>query len=99
MATLKQLRHYFQSLSLTTLPIGYVCHSQYIFRFLVSSSFLPRFFLVLLLILTLLYSDMWDGEIKRRKFFENYARANDFDPLAADSWYAQPKDKIMSYKV
>ena len=59
----------------------------------------PRFFLVLLLILTLLYSDMWDGEIKRRKFFENYARANDFDPLAADNWYAQPKDKIMSYKV
>ena len=45
------------------------------------------------------YLDMWDGEIQRRNFFENYASANDFDPLVPDNWYAQPKDKIMSYKV
>eukprot|EP00026_Physarum_polycephalum_P000948 Phypoly_transcript_00949.p1 GENE.Phypoly_transcript_00949~~Phypoly_transcript_00949.p1 ORF type:complete len:1118 (+),score=84.56 Phypoly_transcript_00949:49-3402(+) len=40
----------------------------------------------------------WDDEEKRRRFFENYARANDFDPLVPDHWYAQPKDKMMSYK-
>jgi hypothetical protein len=41
---------------------------------------------------------MWDDEANRRKFFENYASANDFDPLVPDNWYAQPRDKITSYK-
>ena len=35
----------------------------------------------------------------RRKFFENYARENDFDPLVPDNWYSQINNKIMSVKV
>eukprot|EP00026_Physarum_polycephalum_P000846 Phypoly_transcript_00847.p1 GENE.Phypoly_transcript_00847~~Phypoly_transcript_00847.p1 ORF type:complete len:1309 (+),score=236.62 Phypoly_transcript_00847:226-3927(+) len=32
----------------------------------------------------------------RRKFFENYAKENGFDPLVAKNWTLQPRDKIMS---
>lgn len=35
----------------------------------------------------------------RRKFFEDYARDNDFDPLVASNWYSQTRNHIMAYKV
>lgn len=35
----------------------------------------------------------------RRKFFEEYAKKNNFDPLVTENWYSQPYDKIMSTKV
>ena len=36
---------------------------------------------------------------KRRKFFEDYAEANNFDPLVRENWYSQPTDKIRAAKV
>ena len=42
---------------------------------------------------------MW-GELKnRRRFFEEYAREERFDPLVSSNWYSQPRDFIMSFKV
>ena len=35
----------------------------------------------------------------RRRFFEEYAVANGFDPLNASNWYSQSRDKIMATKV
>eukprot|EP00026_Physarum_polycephalum_P003664 Phypoly_transcript_03677.p1 GENE.Phypoly_transcript_03677~~Phypoly_transcript_03677.p1 ORF type:complete len:748 (+),score=79.94 Phypoly_transcript_03677:247-2244(+) len=34
----------------------------------------------------------------RRKFFENYAREHGFDPLVAENWYKQSREKLMSRK-
>jgi hypothetical protein len=36
---------------------------------------------------------------KRRKFFEDYAEANNFDPLIPENWYSQPTDKVRATKV
>ena len=44
-------------------------------------------------------AELWNDPISRRKYFENYARANDFDPLVPDNWYSQSKDKIVGMKV
>ena len=44
-------------------------------------------------------AELWNDPIRRRKYFENYARANDFDPLVPDNWYSQSKDKIVGMKV
>eukprot|EP00026_Physarum_polycephalum_P003118 Phypoly_transcript_03127.p1 GENE.Phypoly_transcript_03127~~Phypoly_transcript_03127.p1 ORF type:complete len:674 (+),score=87.16 Phypoly_transcript_03127:242-2263(+) len=41
---------------------------------------------------------IWDKVENRRKFFENYAKDNGFDPQDAYSWYIQPREKILSYK-
>lgn len=38
------------------------------------------------------------GLEKRRQFFEKYASAKGFDPLIANNWYSQPRDKIVKYK-
>jgi len=35
---------------------------------------------------------------KRRKFFENYAKENHFDPLKAENWYSHPLSKIKAGK-
>jgi hypothetical protein len=35
----------------------------------------------------------------RRKFFENFAAANRFDPLIPRNWYIQSRAKIKEYKV
>lgn len=32
-------------------------------------------------------------------FFENFAHENSFDPLVADNWYAQPREKMLALKV
>ena len=37
---------------------------------------------------------MWDEPENRRKFFENYAQANGFDPLIAKNWYSQLLDVL-----
>ena len=36
---------------------------------------------------------------KRRRFFENYAKEQAFDPLVAENWYLQPRSKIMAAEV
>jgi hypothetical protein len=41
----------------------------------------------------------WSDINVRRKFFEDYASDNGFDPLVPDQWYTQPLNKILSAKV
>jgi len=40
----------------------------------------------------------WRDPANRRKFFEDYAKEQLFDPLIAENWYSQTKDNIMSKK-
>ena len=42
---------------------------------------------------------VWKDVKQRRKFFIDYAKANGFDPLKANDWYSQPKERIMAVKV
>lgn len=44
-------------------------------------------------------SAAWHEAKYRRKFFEIYAKENEFDPLIAQNWYLQPKRKILANKV
>lgn len=37
--------------------------------------------------------------VNRRKFFEDYASENQFDPLVPENWYYQSIDNIISKKV
>lgn len=46
-----------------------------------------------------IYAGSWDNVRKRKSFFENYAKANGFDPLVANHWYGEPADKILATKV
>ena len=41
----------------------------------------------------------WSEASNRRKFFEEYAKVNGFDPLVPSNWYSQPSEKIMMCKV
>jgi hypothetical protein len=41
----------------------------------------------------------WRSIENKRKFFENYAKANDFDPHDPENWYKQPHRKISAFKV
>ena len=41
----------------------------------------------------------WNEVENRRKFFEKYAKANDFDFKIPENWYFQPTEKIMATKV
>lgn len=43
--------------------------------------------------------ELWDQLENRRKFFENYAEDNHFDPLIAENWYSQPIYQIMAVRV
>jgi len=40
----------------------------------------------------------WEDPRNRRKFFENYASRNKFNPLNPINWYEQPKDQIKHTK-
>lgn len=42
---------------------------------------------------------MWREEENRKKFFEWYAKKNEFDPLVPDNWYRVSIESIMSFKV
>ena len=44
-------------------------------------------------------TDLWNSPSKRRRFFENFAKANGFDPYTPESWYALQKEKILVVKV
>jgi hypothetical protein len=35
----------------------------------------------------------------RKKFFEDYAAANEFDPLVPENWYSQSRQNILASKV
>jgi exonuclease V gamma subunit len=41
---------------------------------------------------------VWYEVESRRNFFEKYARDNKFDPLKAENWYKQPRDRILATK-
>eukprot|EP00026_Physarum_polycephalum_P002735 Phypoly_transcript_02743.p1 GENE.Phypoly_transcript_02743~~Phypoly_transcript_02743.p1 ORF type:complete len:836 (+),score=105.65 Phypoly_transcript_02743:77-2584(+) len=43
--------------------------------------------------------DMWYDDLKnRRKFFEEYAKGNQFDPLDPMNWYSQSRKNILAKK-
>lgn len=42
---------------------------------------------------------VWNDTRNRKKFFEDYAKENGFDPLVPENWYNQPRDKINTFKV
>eukprot|EP00026_Physarum_polycephalum_P001298 Phypoly_transcript_01299.p1 GENE.Phypoly_transcript_01299~~Phypoly_transcript_01299.p1 ORF type:complete len:1145 (+),score=200.33 Phypoly_transcript_01299:2-3436(+) len=41
---------------------------------------------------------LWNSPSKQRKFFENFAKVNGFDPYRAENWYSAQKDKILAVK-
>eukprot|EP00026_Physarum_polycephalum_P001724 Phypoly_transcript_01726.p1 GENE.Phypoly_transcript_01726~~Phypoly_transcript_01726.p1 ORF type:complete len:978 (+),score=124.21 Phypoly_transcript_01726:128-3061(+) len=41
---------------------------------------------------------IWQTIRNRRHFFERYAKENDFDPLHAENWNKQPRERIMAQK-
>jgi hypothetical protein len=41
----------------------------------------------------------WLDLKNRRKFFEDYAKANNFDPLQKKYWYAQHVSQLNKFKV
>jgi len=47
----------------------------------------------------ILLTDLWHDPKNRRKFFENYAKVNGFDPLNPNKWHSLPKEKILIVKV
>lgn len=69
------------------------------------SYFLPFFIFVFLFFCSsnvgvcLIVSIKGFWSVNQRKFFENYAKQNKFDPLIAENWYSQPRRKIMVMKV
>eukprot|EP00026_Physarum_polycephalum_P001467 Phypoly_transcript_01469.p1 GENE.Phypoly_transcript_01469~~Phypoly_transcript_01469.p1 ORF type:complete len:1107 (+),score=182.36 Phypoly_transcript_01469:326-3322(+) len=40
----------------------------------------------------------WSKVENKRKFFENYAEENDFDPLTPEHWYSHPRNNILKRK-
>jgi hypothetical protein len=48
--------------------------------------------------LTFLYLALWHSWDSRRKFFEDYAKENEFDPYVAENWYLRSK-AILNVKV
>jgi hypothetical protein len=42
---------------------------------------------------------LWADLQKRRRFFENFAKDNGFDPLVATNWYGVSQERILSAKV
>ena len=73
-------------------------HVCSIFSFLLFSLF---FFRILIVVLFFIYLNIGSlfHPIKRRMFFEDYAKQNGFDPLIPNNWYVQSKLKILSLKV
>jgi hypothetical protein len=45
------------------------------------------------------YIGPWHYQVNRRRFFENFAFSEKFDPLVAENWYAQPVSKILATEV
>lgn len=67
---------------------------------------LGGFFLKLLYYLVIIlcahtnkWPEYWTKPENRRRFFEEYAASNNFDPLIAENWYLHPITKIASTKV
>jgi hypothetical protein len=42
---------------------------------------------------------VWNELRNRRKFFETYARRNDFNPLIPENWYSIDIERVVSEKV
>eukprot|EP00026_Physarum_polycephalum_P001631 Phypoly_transcript_01633.p1 GENE.Phypoly_transcript_01633~~Phypoly_transcript_01633.p1 ORF type:complete len:1064 (+),score=132.57 Phypoly_transcript_01633:31-3192(+) len=43
-------------------------------------------------------NQIWQQEGNRRKLFEQYALANNFDPLKPNNWYSQSRTNIIAFK-
>ena len=41
----------------------------------------------------------WSSVDKRKRFFEQYAEVNNFDPTIPENWYSQDRADILSLKV
>jgi hypothetical protein len=41
----------------------------------------------------------WNNAAARRKFFEDYAKENGFDPLDPNNWYKISRYKLMALQV
>ena len=39
-------------------------------------------------------SEGWKTSAERRKFFDKFAKSNNFDPLEADNWYSVSRVEI-----
>ena len=67
-----------------------VCLLSYVFisNVTYSYSFFPSF-----------VAAPWSRIEVRRRFFEEYAKANSFDPLVPENWYSQSRRTIMSVEV
>ena len=69
----------------------------YVFSFLFFFIHLISFHLLVHSLNLILAS--WNEPGNRRKFFENYAKENDFNPLDPRGWSVQPRKKLMSVRV
>ena len=45
------------------------------------------------------YVVLWSKSENRRSFFENYAKANNFDPNVPENWYIQTLEHILASNV
>jgi hypothetical protein len=45
------------------------------------------------------YAEIWPTRENMRKFFEEYAKENSFDPLNPNNWYSISRSKIFASKV
>ena len=43
--------------------------------------------------------DYWGAKKNRRRFLDDYAKANCFDPLVADNWYSVNLNHVYAHKV
>eukprot|EP00026_Physarum_polycephalum_P002151 Phypoly_transcript_02156.p1 GENE.Phypoly_transcript_02156~~Phypoly_transcript_02156.p1 ORF type:complete len:735 (+),score=101.72 Phypoly_transcript_02156:694-2898(+) len=43
-------------------------------------------------------NSLWNKPIKRRNFFENFAKENSFDPIDPEQWYQVSRKHVMLYK-
>jgi hypothetical protein len=55
--------------------------------------------IIIYAVVCLPFADTWCKQKNRRRFFENFAKTNGFDPLLPDNWYLQDSKKIMKIRV
>jgi hypothetical protein len=60
--------------------------------------FLVIFFKLIFLLIKVLPFGTWGDPANRRKFFEQIAKDNNFDPVSADNWYTH-SNKVRTTKV
>ena len=51
------------------------------------------------MLLLISFLELWKHPENRRRFFQDYASENGFDPLNPENWYTQPHSKVMAVRV